>query len=209
MKIGIIGTGNVAKYLGKALTHKGYNIMIGSSDTSRAKELAGEMEHYASGGTVAHTIHYGEILVLAIPYKEAEAVLRQSDNYKGKILVDCTNPLTSESSTSLALGHTTSAAEEIAKLLPDVRVVKAFNAGFAEHIGSPYFGPNDASMFYCGDDAAAKEAVSRLIEACGFEAVDAGDLKTARLLEPLAALMIKLAFDEGMGREIGIKLLQR
>ena len=209
MKIGIIGTGNVAKNLGKALTHKGYSVMFGSSDTAKAKELAGEMEHYATGGTVAHTVHYGEILVLAVPYREAEAVLRQSDNYKGKILVDCTNPLSGESSTSLALGHTTSAAEEIAKLVPDAKVVKAFNTGFAEHIGSPYFGPNDASMFYCGDDADAKAATVSLIEASGFEAVDAGDLKSARLLEPLATLMIKLAFDQGMGREIGIKLLKR
>ena len=64
-------------------------------------------------------------------------------------------------------------------------------------------------MFYCGDDADAKAAAVSLIEASGFEAVDAGDLKSARLLEPLATLMIKLAFDQGMGREIGIKLLKR
>ena len=157
MKIGIIGTGNVAKALATAFTREGYSVMIGSRDIGNANALAGEMERFAQGGTIASAIHYGEMVVLAIPYKAVGDVLGSSDNYAGKIIVDCTNPLTRHDGyAAVAIGHTTSAAEQIAAMVPQARVVKAFNTAFAElmEVG-PYFGPVDGSMFYCGDDAEA------------------------------------------------------
>jgi NADPH-dependent F420 reductase len=210
MKIGILGTGNVAKGLGKALTHHGYHVMFGSREAAKANALAGEMEHYASGGTIANAIHYGEIVILAVPYKAVDDVLRNIDTFRDKVVVDCTNPIIFGEMAELAIGHTTSAAEQISRMIPEARVVKAFNTSFANHFANgPYFGPHDASMFYCGDDDQAKESVCRLIEAVGFEPVDCGPLNSARMLEPMAALIIRLGYNLGMGNEIAFKLLKR
>lgn len=210
MKVGIIGTGNIGLGLGKALTKKGYKVMFGSRTIAKANEAAGQMEHNAQGGTIANAIHFGEIVFLAVPYKAVEDTLRSTDSYRGKIVVDCTNPLIMGNPAELALGHTTSAAEQIAKMIPEAKVVKAYNTAFANHIANgPYFGPNDASMFYCGDDADAKASVAKLIEATGFEPVDCGPLNSARYLEPMAVLLVRLGYNMGMGNEIAYKLLVR
>lgn len=210
MKVGIIGTGSIAKALTTALTHKGVAVMVGSRDPQKAEALAGEMDHFAQGGSIANAIHYGEVVILAVPYKAVEETLRHSDNYRGKIILDCTNPLSfADGEVRVALGGNTSAAEQIARMVPEARVVKSFNTAFAHLMESgPYFGPHDGSMFYCGDDADAKEAVKYLIEAVGFEAIDAGPLSSARELEGMAALLIRLS-QQGYGRDIAFKLLQR
>ncbi|MDX2246905.1 MAG: NADPH-dependent F420 reductase [Bacteroidia bacterium] len=210
MKVGIIGTGKIGLSLGKALTRKGYKVMFASQSLASANEAAGQMEHNATGGSVANAIHYGEIVFLAVPYKSVEEVLRNTDSYRGKIVVDCTNPVIMGNPAELAIGFTTSAAEQIARMIPEAKVIKAYNTAFAHHIADgPYFGPNDASMFFCGDDAAAKASVARLIEATGFEPVDCGPLSSARLLEPMAVLIIRLGYNLGMGSEIAFKLLKR
>jgi 8-hydroxy-5-deazaflavin:NADPH oxidoreductase len=211
MKIGIIGTGNVGAALTKALTKKGFRVMIGSREIAKANALANEMEHFAVGGSIANAIHFGEIVILAVPYKAVESCLRHSDNYRGKIIVDATNPLIfDENGVELAMGFDTSAAEQIAHMLPEVRVVKAFNTATAKMMGEgPYFGPVDGSMCYCGDDEEAKGHVARLIEATGFVPVDCGPLSSARYLEPMAALLVKLALEKKMGPEIAWRLLRR
>ena len=209
MKIGIIGTGSVAKALATAFTRGGHPTMIGGRDRSKAEAIAGQMERFAQAGTLANTFHYGEVVVLAIPYKAVAEALRTQDNFRGKIIVDCTNALIwRDGLPDVALGRETSAAEQIASMVPEARVVKAFNTAFAELMEQgPYFGPVDGSMFYCGDDLAAKGAVAELIRSTDFEPVDCGPLNSARLLEPMAALMIRLGQDHG--RQIAFKLLKR
>ena len=210
MKIGILGTGTLATALGKALTHKGYRLMFGGRSEAKAAEAAGKMEHFAQGGTLASAIHFGEILFIAVPYKAIESVLRNTDSFRGKIVVDCTNPLIPGEWADLAMGHTTSAAEQIAKMIPEATLVKAYNTAFTGLIeNGPYFGPNDASMFYCGDDQAAKASVAKLIEATGFDPIDCGPLSSARMLEPMAALLVRLGHNMDMGREIAFKLISR
>lgn len=210
MKLGIIGTGKVSKALCTALTRKGYRVMVGGRDLGAANEIAGSMDHFATGGTIANAIHYGEIIFLAVPYKAMEEVLRSTDSFSGKIVVDCTNPVIFAEYPELAIGHTTSAAEQIAKMIPEAKVLKAYNTAVSKQIeNGPYFGANDGTMFYCGDDAEAKASLHRIIEATGFEPVDCGPLHSARLLEPLAVMMMRLAFSQNMGDEIAIKLLTR
>lgn len=210
MKLGIIGTGRIGRALCKSLTHKGYHVMVGSRTPQKAMDLAGEMDHFAQGGTIANAIHYGEVIFLAVPYKAVDDIVRNIDSFRGKIVVDCTNPLIFGQQVELALGHTTSAAEQIAGMIPEATVVKAFNTAFAEHIANgPYFGPVDGSMFYCGDDPAAKAAVCNIIADTGFDPVDCGPLDSARFLEPMAALIVRLGMNSEEGREICFKLLSR
>ncbi|MEL6671655.1 MAG: NADPH-dependent F420 reductase [Bacteroidota bacterium] len=210
MKLGIIGTGKIAKAVCTAATKKGYRVMVGGRNLEKANQVAGEMEHFATGGTIANAIHFGEILVLAVPYKSVEEVLRNTDTFRGKIIIDCTNPVIVGDSIELAIGHTTSAAEQIAQMVPGATVVKAYNTAFANQIQEgPFFGPNDGTMFYCGDDEQAKAAVAKLLVDTGFDAVDAGPLDSARLLEPLATLLMRLGYTQSMGTDMAFKLLRR
>ena len=123
-------------------------------------------------------------------------------------MIDATNPLRPDLS-GLVLGHNTSAGEEVARWAEGAKVVKAFNTTGAQNMANPKFGGQRASMFICGDDAAAKKAVATLAEALGFEPVDAGPLAQARLLEPLAMFWISMAYAHGHGPNIAFKLLRR
>lgn len=209
MKIGILGTGNLGEALTKALSKKTYHVMLGSRDTEKAMEIAGGIDHYAKGATLANTIHYGEVIILTVPYKAVEETIRNTDNFRGKIVIDATNPVVFENLPDLAFGHTTSAAEQIAKMLPEAKVVKAFNTAFTETYTYTSFGPNEASMFYCGDDDDAKAVVKKIITDIDLDPVDCGPLQSARLIEPMAALLIRLGVNMGLGREIAFKLLKR
>lgn len=211
MKIGIIGTGKVATALGKALVRHRYHVKFGSRTPAKGAKLGKEIGHYGSGGTIANTVHFGEIVILAVPYKSIEGILRSTDNFKGKIVVDCTNPVIfAKTMAELAFGHNTSAAEQIAQMIPQAKVVKAFNTAFSNLMEQgPYFDTQDASMFYCGDDEGAKKSVAKIIEDVGFEPVDAGPLSSSRMLEPMAALIIRLGNSMNMGQEIAFKLLKR
>jgi predicted dinucleotide-binding enzyme len=129
---------------------------------------------------------------------------------EGKVVIDCTNPLTRDAD-DLMVGNTTSGSELIEKMLPGAKVVKAFNTVFAQvyHSDSRLFGSRHATMLYCGDDADAKATVAKLIIEVGFAPTDAGPLKSARYLEPLAMLMIQLGYGQGMGTNIALSLIRR
>jgi hypothetical protein len=210
MKIGIIGAGNVGGTLGKGWAARGHDVVFGVRDPQDAKvqaavKAAGGRARAASVGEAAAA---AEVVVLATPWGAVPDALRAAGSLAGKVLVDATNPLTPDFS-ALALGHTTSGGERVARWAPEAKVVKAFNTtGFA-NMADPRFGGQSASMFLCGDDAAAKKTVAGLAEALGFEPVDAGPLTQARLLEPLAMLWISMALAYGHGPGIAFKLLRR
>ena len=153
---------------------------------------------------------FGDVVVLAVPWGQAENALLSAGSLEGKILIDCTNPLKPDFS-GLAVGLTTSAAEEDAKVAKGARVVKAFNTTFAALMASEsrMFGDLSPTGFYCGDDAAAKAVVSDLIKDTGLEPVDVGPLEMSRCLEPLAFLMMDLGFIQKMGTNIALRLLKR
>jgi 8-hydroxy-5-deazaflavin:NADPH oxidoreductase len=128
-------------------------------------------------------------------YFAALNAIQQLGDLSEKIVIDCTNPLAPDYVSNL-LGHTTSSAEEIAKLIPGARVVKSFNTIFADILepGKQTFGGHQGTGFYCGDDSEAKEVVAKLIQDTGFEPIDVGILKNARYLEPMAQLNIQIAY---------------
>ncbi len=209
MQIGIIGAGNVGRALGEGWLRAGHQVLFsGSREPRRLQDLAASLGANARAGTPAEAARFGEVIVLAVPWSAADDALRDAGPLTGKIVVDCTNPLKADLS-GLAIGHTTSAAEEIARRAGGARLVKAFNTTGAENMRSPRFGGGQAAMFICGDDRPAKSVVSRLATDLGFDAVDAGPLAAARLLEPLAMLWISLAYAQGLGTGFAFAILRR
>lgn len=207
MKLGILGAGNVGAALGAAWTRSGHEVCFGvrspaSEQTLAAVAGAGAR---ARAGTVADAAAFGEALVLATPWPATRQALEAAGDLRGKLVIDCTNPLRPDLS-GLEVGHTSSGAELIAGWAPGARVVKAFN-----HVGANVMADPDRYgarpvMFVAGDDAAAKATTLELVRAVGFEARDAGPLRAARWLEPLAMLWIHLAFTQAQGRDFAFAL---
>lgn len=209
MRIGIIGTGNMASALGKQWAGSGHRVFFGSRTPERARAVASSIGANADAGSVREAAEFAEVVLLATVWAGTEASLKAAGPLAGKVLIDCTNPLTPDSM-ALEVGYTTSGAEEVAKWVPGARVVKAFNAVAARAIHtSPVFGGHAATIFCCGDDAAAKAIVLTLAEEIGFEGIDAGPLRNARCLEPMAQLWIQLAYVQGLGPDMAFKLIQR
>jgi predicted dinucleotide-binding enzyme len=201
MKIGIIGAGKMGTAFATRLAKAGHEIAITAKDYSHAAKAAA-----AAGGT-ARAVQPGEVtrgadlLILATPYAGAVDALRAAGELGRKTVVDISNPLKPDMS-GLSLGYSTSAAEEIQRAVPNVKVVKAFNTIFAQVLAADGAGPTKAQVLYAGDDAVAKDKVRGLIESAGFEAVDAGPLANARHLEPLGMLNIFLGYVAGRGTAV-------
>lgn len=205
MKIAIIGAGNVGGSLGKAWAKAGHYIIFGVRDPGKGKTQPPIAEIGAGASTVAtvpDAARSADIIVLATPWPAVPDAIRAMGDIRGKILIDCTNPLSlnGDGSLSLSLGSTTSGAEEVEKLATGAKVVKAFNTyGWENFANSAY--PNAADlkpvMFYCGDHDEAKETTAKLAADLGFEPVDTGGLGMSRSLEPLALLWIRLSIREG------------
>jgi NADPH-dependent F420 reductase len=209
MKIGTLGTGRMANKLAKLWTAKGHQVFFGSRNAHKARQLAASLGPNANGGTQAEAVAFGEVILLAVPWTAAEETLKALGPFEGKILIDMTNPIKpTEAGMQLAMGHTTSFAEEIARLVPGAKVVKAFNSIYFDNLDKPHYGAAKAGAFFCGDDDQAKAVVTQLSRDIGFDPVDSGPLTNARLLEPLAVLWMQLAFG-GNETDIAFALLRR
>jgi 8-hydroxy-5-deazaflavin:NADPH oxidoreductase len=210
MRIGIIGAGNVGSALARGWAAKGHEVVFGvrRPADAKAQEAVKATGGKARAASLRDAAAGAEVVVLATPWGAAQDAIKGAGTLSGKILVDATNPLKPDLS-GLAIGHATSAGEEIARWAPGAKVVKAFNTIGAQHMVDPHFEGQRATMFLCGDDAAAKKTVASLAEALGFDPVDAGPLAQARLLEPLAMLWISMAYAFGHGPNIAFKLLRR
>jgi 8-hydroxy-5-deazaflavin:NADPH oxidoreductase len=210
MNIGIIGSGDMGTGLGKIWSEKGHSVMYSFSHSpEKLKSLAASHPN-AQSGTPEQAAAHGDVILLSVGWKSIHEAITAAGSLKGKIVIDCTNPLKPDAS-DLEVGLTTSGGEEIARLLPESRIVKTFNTVYAEiyHSDSRLFGSRMPTMFYCGDDSEAKIVVSKLIIETGFEPVDTGPLKSSRYLEPLAMLMIRLGIVQGMGTDITLSLIRR
>lgn len=209
MNIAIIGTGSVGRALGRGWADAGHAVIFGSRhpQSEDVKALVASIGNRACATASHEAAAAAEVIALAVPWSAAQSAVDGLGDLRGKILIDCTNPLAA--GPTLATSRDTSGAEQIAGWAPGARVVKAFNTTGANNMAAPNYAGTPLTMFLCGDDADAKDTVAELAEDLGFEAVDAGPLIRARLLEPMALLWIQLAMNEGFGREIGFKLLQR
>lgn len=194
MRIGILGSGNVGQTLGSAFAELGHEVKIGTREPEKLAAWAAKTGGKGSAVSNAQAAEWGELAVLATLFTAAEPAIRLAgpEHFSGKVLIDVTNPLDfSSGAPRLSVGHTDSAGEQIQRLLPQARVVKAFNIVGAPHMFRPQFPGGPPDMFYCGDDDAAKAKVREILEAFGWNPVDVGGIEGARLLEPLAMLWIE------------------
>jgi len=210
LKIAILGAGNVGGALGRIWAAAGHEITFGvpNPGSPRVAEALAPLHGKGAAATNAEAARAADVLVLSVPWPAAKAAIEAAGSLHGKILVDCTNPLAADLS-GLLIGLTTSGAEQVANWAPQARVVKAFNTIGAGNFGNAQFGAQRADGYYCGDDAAAKSVVARLTQEVGMDPVDAGPLRNARLLEPLALLWIDLAVNQRQGPNHAFKLLRR
>lgn len=209
MTIGIIGTGNVGATLGRRWAQAGYRVLFGVRDphTEHVQRLIRDAGENACTESIDELPRHADVIILATPHSALRAIIEQMGKLGGTILVDCTNPIAP--GLRLAVGHSSSGAEQLARWVHDTPVVKAFNTMGWETMADPVFDDGNASMFLCGDDKKANQAVAKLAEDIGFDAVITGPLQHARYLEPMAMMWIQMAMKEGHGRDIAFRLLRR
>lgn len=202
MKITVIGAGNMGAAFVKQFTRAGHQVSVTARDSAKAAQVAAAnpgARAVATAGAAAGA----DAVVLATGYGDAVSALRAVGDLQGKVVIDITNPLTADYM-GLTLGHSTSAAEEIAKAVPGAEVVKGFNTVFAQVLadGADFGKGQKVSVFVASDSAHARQTAAALAESIGFSVVDAGGLKNARYLEPLAGLNIYLGYGAGLGTGI-------
>jgi predicted dinucleotide-binding enzyme len=210
MRIAILGSGNMGGALGHLFSSAGHFVTYSvSRDPKKLERLAkasGPRARTASPGDAARD---ADVVVLTVLWQHVPRVLRSAGSLRGKVLIDCTNPLT-PSDDALAVGHRTSGAEIIARRARGAHVVKAFNTIPAELLRAGLdVLPEQPAVCYCGDDTRAKRVTARLIRQLDFEPVDCGALVSARYLEPLAMLVGELAYYQGKRPEVGLRILRR
>jgi predicted dinucleotide-binding enzyme len=204
MRLGIIGAGHVGGTLGRLLEAQGHDVRFGVRDPN--SESGGGLPRPRTA-TVADAAAFGDVILLATPWEGTPDALKAAGPLSGKTVIDCTNPLLPDLS-GLSIGTTTSAGEEVAKLVPAAKVVKCFNTLGYTNFATPAFDQVTASMFFCGDDAGAKLIVSELGNQLGFDMIDAGPLSQARWLEAMAMLWISMAHKYGGSQRSAFKLLR-
>lgn len=198
MSIAIIGLGNMGKGIAKRLAGK-LELTVASRDAAAAAAFATGLNKVKSA-SVSDAVAGADIVILALPYASALEVAAMP-SMKGKIIVDISNPVKADFS-GLAIGHTTSAAEDIQAAAKGARVVKAFNTIFASLFDHPAASTQSVPVFLAGNDEAAVNAVADLAAKAGFAVEKTGGLDAAKLLEPLGMLNIRLGYGLGRGTAI-------
>ena len=210
MKIAILGAGNVGGTLGRAYASLGHNIFYGVQDPNaeKSQKLLESTGQGAKVGTVAEAVNFGEIIILSLPWGVTQTVLESIENFKGKIIIDCTLPIAADFS-GLTVGHTKSGAEQVASWAKGAKVCKTFGQTGFETMADPRRFEGTPVMFVCGSDPASRSATVELVNELGFDGIDIGELSVARLLEPYGFLWVHLAYKVGLGRDIAFALLRK
>ena len=189
-KVGIIGKGKVGSAVKQGLERAAYDVRMVGKDPKGVPE----------------TTKWADIVILAIPFHAVdETISEMGQGVEGKVVIDVTNVYTPE---DLAAMGTKSGAEELQRKVPKARVVKALNMHFAKNMGTGHIGDEQLTYLVAGDDKDARSTALQLGRDLGFDAVDAGPLANAKLLESLGLLNIQLGFALGLGRDIGFKLIR-
>ena len=200
MKVLVIGAGNMGAGFVKQLAAAGHQVSVTARDITKAQAVA--QQFGASAVPQDNAASGVDAVVVATPYGEAAAALRSVGARAGTVVIDITNPLTADYM-GLTLGHSTSAAEEIARAVPGAEVVKGFNTVFAQVLANGAdLGGEKVTVFLASDSERGKQTAKALAESMGFKTLDAGGLKNARYLKPLAGLNIYFGYGAGLGTAV-------
>ncbi|NHT17112.1 NAD(P)-binding domain-containing protein [Cellulomonas sp. IC4_254] len=188
----IIGAGNIGGAVARLALKAGADVQVLARDAAKAAAV----DPAVTAGTVGDAVT-GDVVVLALPYPAlAEVAAQYPDGFAGRVVVETTNPVDFATFDSLVVPAGWSATAELAALLPEARVLKAFSTNFAATLASGSVGALPTTVLIAGDDADAKAALAGVVEGGGLRAVDAGSLKRARELEALGFLQMTLAASE-------------
>jgi 8-hydroxy-5-deazaflavin:NADPH oxidoreductase len=208
MNVTIIGTGNMARGIGKRLVEGGHDVTVLGKEEAAAEAVVDEIggDGSAKAGRSGEPIA-DDVVVLAVYYPDARAVVEQyGDGLNDKVLVDISNPV-NETYDDLVTPPDSSAAQELAEIVPGARVVKAFNTTFANTLHEANVAGQPLDVFMAGDDEDAKGTVARLVEDGGLRPVDAGPLKRARELEAAGLLHMGVQGPLGSGFTSALKIV--
>lgn len=193
MKVGVLGSGDVAKALGEGFLKHGHEVMMGTRTTAKLAEWQKQHPKGKVGG-FPDAAKFGELLVLAVKGDAAaEALLAAgSKNLDGKPVIDATNPIADTPPTNGVLKYFTymdeSLMERLQQEFPTAHFVKAFNSVGSAHMVNPQFKDGKPTMFICGNDDSAKRIVNGVLDQFGWETADMGRVEAARAIEPLCML---------------------
>jgi predicted dinucleotide-binding enzyme len=208
MRVGILGSGLMGGKLGTIFARAGHEVVFSYARHEKKLEgLARDAGGTARTGTPAEAAREADVLLLAVHWSRVDEVLKQAGDLSGKVIVTCSLPMNADD-TDLVIAHTTSGAEELAKKVPEARVVCAFNTVPSEVLFGVYEAKLKAgrpSLVYCGDDESGKAVAADLIRDVGFDPVDAGPLRIARYTEPFALLVGRLAYEGEGGPEVAYR----
>jgi len=188
--------------LGTIFARAGHDVVFSYSHSkAKLERLARDAGAPARSGTPAEAARDADALLLAVHWSRVDDVLKKAGDVSGKVIVSCSLPMNAED-TDLVIAHTSSGAEELAKKIPKAQVVSAFSTVPSEVLFSVFEsagGSARPSLVYCGKAKSAKKVAAQLISDAGFEPVDAGPLRVARYMEPLALLVAQLAYEGERG----------
>jgi hypothetical protein len=193
MKVGIIGSGDVAKALGDGFLAHGHETMLGTRDASKLAEWQRKNPR-AKVGEVSETAAFADVVVLAVKGAASAGALRSAGekNLVGKVIIDATNPIADAPPDHGVLkfftGPNQSLMEALQKDIPDAHFVKAFNSVGNALFVNPQFDAGKPTMFICGNNESAKATVKKILDQFGWETADMGTAEAARAIEPLCML---------------------
>jgi predicted dinucleotide-binding enzyme len=193
MKIGVVGSGEVAQVLASGCLKHGHEVMVGTRDSSK---LADWLKQNPRGrvGKFAEAAGFGELVVLAVKGTVSAEALRAAgaERLAGKPVIDVTNPITDAAPVNGVLKFFTtlddSLMERLQREFPTAKLVKAFNSVGSGRMVNPTFKATKPTMFICGNDDGAKRTVKALLDQFGWDTADMGKAEAARAIEPLCML---------------------
>jgi predicted dinucleotide-binding enzyme len=204
--LSILGAGSMASAIAGVALKGGATVQILARDPQSSAAAVSTLGAGATSGPFGDALT-GDVVVLALPYgAAADVVGRYATQLAGKVVVDITNPVDFATFDDLAVPAGTSAAQQIAALVPRARVLKAFNTNFAATLTTGTIGGATTTVLVAGDDADAKATLIGVVEAAGLGAVDTGSLKRAQQLEALGFLQLTLAVGEKIAWTGGFSL---
>jgi predicted dinucleotide-binding enzyme len=193
MKIGVLGSGDVAKSLGAGFVRHGHEVVLGTRDTTKLAEWSKQNSKAKVAG-FADAARHADVAVLAVKGTAAADAIRAAGagNLAGKPVIDATNPIADAPPVNGVLKFFTtlddSLMERLQREFPEIRFVKAFNSVGSACMVNPGFTGGKPTMFICGNDAAAKRSVDEILRQFGWETADMGMAEAARAIEPLCML---------------------